>query len=196
MISVWLGVACLILGVALFLWWLISWLFFRRVSRLLNRRIHLKYLRTNFDAIGMSSPYIDFYFNAHNCLSAELRVTGEHKGNLYHYPVEFWRSAWEIESEKDGAITQDDDTEIRIRWVVPTSHIGPMAELAFKATGNPPTISFNFDDMAIELECKFLKLKSTVGWLNPSISNIDIELPNHPRFDRVRKGYNIIEGNE
>ena len=61
-----------------------------------------------------------------------------------------------------GVISPDADTEIRLRWIVPQGYSGPMAEFAFRATDDPPIQPLTFDDMSIELEGKFLKLRNTM----------------------------------
>ncbi len=83
-----------------------------------------------------------------------------------------------------------------MRWIVPQDYSGPMAEFAFRATDNPPIQHLTFDDMAIELEGKFLKLKNIVGWLPLSLRIIAVEVPNHHSFGIVRKEYERARGDE
>ncbi len=196
MIIPYLGIPILSIGLAMGLWALIGYLVFRRMRSLIAKRLHVKYLRANFDAIGMSSPYIDFYFNIHNCLPFKFKLTGNHKGELWNPRIEAWRSSWEIDTKYKDVILPDADTEIRLRWIVPQGYSGPMAEFAFRATDNPPIQHLTFDDMAIELESKFLKLKNVVGWLQLLLGIIEVEVPNHHRFSIVRKEYQRARGNE
>jgi len=196
MIIPYLGIPILFIGVGIGVWALIGYLVFRRTSNLIVKRLHVTYIKANFDAIGMSSPYIDFYFNIHNCLPLEFKMTGNHKGELWNPRIEAWRSNWEIDTRYQDIILPDADTEIRLRWIVPQGYSGPMAEFAFRATDNPPIQHLTFDDMAIELEGKFLKLKNVVGWLPLSLGIIEVEVPNHHKFDIVRKEWERARGDE
>ncbi len=144
----------------------------------------------------MTSPYVDFYINIHNCSSFEFKLTGNHKGELWNPRIEAWRSSWEIDTKYKDIISPDADTEIRLRWIVPQGYSGPMAEFAFRAIDSPPIQHLTFDDMAIELESKFLKLKNVVGWLPLSTGIVEVEIPNHTRFKIVRTEYERARGNE
>ena len=82
MIIPYLGLPILSIGLIIGAWALIGYLVFRRMGNLIVKRLHVKYLKTNFDAIDMSSPYVDFYFNIHNCSPFEFKLTGNHRGEL------------------------------------------------------------------------------------------------------------------
>ena len=196
MIKPYLGIPILSIGAAIGVWALIAYLIFRRMGNLIVKRLHVKYLKANFDAIGMSSPYVDFYFNIHNYSPFKYKLTGNHKGELLNPGIEAWRSSWGIEVKGQDVIPPNGDTEVRLRWIVPPGYSGPMAEFAFRATDSPPIQHLTFDDMAVELEGKFLKLKNTVGWLPLSTGSIEVEVPNHTRFKIVREEYRRARGDE
>ncbi len=196
MVIPYLGIPILSIGLAIGLWALIGYLVFRRMRSLIVKRLNMKYLRANFDAIGMSSPYVDFYFNIHNFSPFKFKLTGNHKGELWNPRVEAWRSSWEIDTKYKDIISPDADTEIRLRWIVPQGYSGPMAEFAFRATDSPPIQHLTFDDMTIELEGEFLKLKNVVGWLQLSLGIIEVEVPNHHSFSIVREEYQRARDNK
>ncbi len=184
-----LGIALIVIGCMCGIWWLIVWLAVKRVNKLINIRIHIEYSNTDFTSIGMSSPFVRFYFNIHSCLSYQLKLTGKKRGNLWNPNVEPWRSNWEVDTQYQDKILPDEDSEIRILWEVPPHYnSGPMAEFAFRAidTGIQP---LSFDDMELELECTFLKLKSSIGWLTLTLGIVDIEVSEHNVFERVRNAY-------
>ena len=110
--------------------------------------------------------------------------------------VEAWRSSWEVDTKYQNTILPDSSAEIRLRWIVPPGYSGLMAEFAFRATDNPPIQSLTFDDMGVELEGEFLGLKHIVGYLTLLVGIIDVEIPNHHRFDMVRREYNRARGKE
>ncbi|MBA7696900.1 hypothetical protein ES703_105554 [subsurface metagenome] len=196
MIIPYLGIPILSIGLATGLWALIGYLVFRRMRSLIDKRLNMKFLRANFDAISMSSPYVDFYFNAHNYSPFKFKLTGHHKGELWNPRIEAWRSSWEVDTKYKDIILPEADTEIRLRWIVPQGYSGPMAEFAFRATDNPPIQHLTFDDMTIELEGEFLKLKNVVGWLQLSLGIIEVEVPDHHRFSIVREEYERARGNK
>ena len=92
MIIPYLGIPILSIGLIMGVWALIGYLVFRKMSNLVVKRLHMEYLKANFDAIGMSSPYVDFYFNIHNCSPFEFKLTGRHRGELWNPKIEAWRS--------------------------------------------------------------------------------------------------------
>ena len=61
-----IGFPTLILGLVCVLWALIAWLKLKNLGKLLNTRIHSKFLKADFE-VGGVSPYIDFHFAIHNC---------------------------------------------------------------------------------------------------------------------------------
>lgn len=187
MIIPYLGLPLLIIGVFGGIWALIGHITFRRMNNLVNKRIHTKSVKANFDAIGMSSPYVDFYFTIHSCLPHQLRLNGSVRGELWNPYVEAWRSSWQVDTEYQDTILPDIDTEIRVRWNVPQGHHSPMTEFAFRAEDTPPIQNLTFEDMYVELEARFLRLKSVVGWLQLSQEIQHVEVPNHPVFDTIRK---------
>lgn len=159
------------------------------MSTLIGKRIHTKFIKANFDAIGMSSPYVDFYFNIHSCLPYQLRLTGGTKGDLWNPSIETWQSTWAIDTTYQSVILPDTDMEIRVRWDVPQGHHSPMTELAFRAIDKPPIQNLTFEDMRVELESRFLMLKNNVGWLQLSPAPIEIEVPDHPTFESTRRAW-------
>ncbi len=196
MIFPYIGIYIFSMGLIMGLWALTSYLAFRKMSSLIVKRLHVKYLRANFDAIGMSSPYVDFYFNIHNYSRFIFELTGNHKGELWNPMVEAWRSNWDVDTAYRDTILPDADTEIRLRWIVPQGYSGPMAEFAFRATDNPPIQDLTFDDMAVELGGKFLKLKHVVGQLPLSLGIVKVDVPNHHRFSTVREEYSRARGDK
>lgn len=184
-----IGIPVLIVGIMVGLWTLWGWLHFKRLGQLIVKRVHTKFLKADLQAIGMSSPYIDFYFNVHSCLSGQIMLTGQKKGELWNPCIEAWRSNWEIDINYQSIIKSDIDTELRIRWIVPQGHHSPMTEFAFRAEDNPPEQHLTFEDMNIELKARFLCLESKVGWLQLSQGIIPISVPDHPIFNSVRKEY-------
>lgn len=190
------GITMLGIGLLIGVWVLIAYLTFKRMGNLIGKRLQIKYLKTNFDAIGMSSPYVDFYFNIHNYSKFGFKLTGSHKGELWHSGIEAWRSNWDIDTGFQNVIPPDTDAEIRLRWVAPQGYSGPMAGFAFRALDKPPVQHLTFDDMAIELEGKYLKLKNVVGWLSLSTGVTEVAVPNHTRFRTVRKEYQRARGDE
>lgn len=189
MIIPYLGIPLLSIGVVVGVWALSGHMAFRRMTNLIDKRIHTKFIKANFDAIGMSSPYVDFYFNIHSCLSYQFKLTGSGRGELWNPYIEAWRSNWEVDTEYQDVVLPDTDTEIRVRWNVPQGHHSPMTEFAFRARDKPPIQNLTFEDMHIELEARFLRLKNIVGWLQLSQETEHVEVPNHPVFDTIRKEY-------
>ena len=184
-----IGIPVLVLGVLIGLWTLWGHLYFRRLAQLVTTRVRVEFLKADFQAIGMSSPYLDFYFNIHSCLSSRILVTGQRKGELWNPCVEAWRSNWEIDTNYQSIIKPDSDNELRIRWIVPQGHHSPMTEFAFRAEDKPPEQSLTFEDMNIELKARFLGFEGKIGWLQLSQGIVPLSVPDHPVFDNVRKEY-------
>jgi hypothetical protein len=167
----------------------VSYLYLGRLKGKLIQGITISFVEANFDAIGMSSPYIDFYFNIHNDLSDTLIPTMQKCGDLWNPHIEAWRSTWEIYLLGDvNVIKSNTNTGLRVRWVVPQGHHSPMSEFAFRAVDNPPEQYLTFEDMGIELKARFWGLERQIGWLRfPGVTVVSI--PNHIAFETVRKQY-------
>jgi hypothetical protein len=188
-----IGGIMVFLGILGGLWILVAYLYLRRLPGLLVKRVHTSFIEAKFDAIGMSSPYIDFYFNIHNYLSTSLIPTGQRRGELWNPRIEAWRSSWDANVHANvHVIKPDTNTLLRVRWVVPQGHHSPMSEFAFRAIDNPPEQCLTFEDMGIELKAKFLGLERRIGWLQlPGVT--DVPIPDHITFETVRKEYNRQE---
>jgi hypothetical protein len=185
-----IGIGMLSLAALAGLWTLAGYLYLKKLTKLINKTVYASFIEANFDAIGMSSPYVDFYFNIHNHLLISLIPTGQRRGELWNPLIEAWRSSWEANLRGDVPIIKPDaNTVLRVRWVVPQGHHSPMSEFAFRATDNPPEQQLTFEDMSIELKARFLGLERKIGWLQlAGVTNVLI--PNHIAFEAVRKEYN------
>lgn len=177
------------LGILVGLWTLVGCLRFRMLTQLIRSRMHVTFLRADFKAIGMSSPYVDFYFNIHSCLSSCIMITGEKKGDLWNPCIEAWRSSWEIDTVYQNIIQPDTDIEVKIRWNVPQGHNSPMSEFAFRANDKPPVQRLSFEDIEIELKARFLRLEREIGWLQLSHGIVEVSVPDNPVFNTVRCEY-------
>lgn len=177
------------LGVLVGMWTLAGWLRFRMLKTLIRSRIHVTFLRADFTAIGMSSPYVDFYFNIHSCLSGYIMVTGYKKGDLWNPCIEAWRSSWEVDTDYQSMIKPDTDIEFKIRWNVPQGHHSPMSEFAFRASDKPAEQHLTFEDMKIELRARFMRLEREIGWLQLSEGVVRVPVPDHHVFETVRQEY-------
>jgi len=188
-ITRYIGISALVLGLLVGLWTLSGYLYFKRLAQLTTKRVHSEFLKADFQAIGMSSPYIDFYFNILSCLSSPILLTGQKKGELWNPCIEAWRSNWEIDTNYHSIIKPNTDTELRIRWVVPQGHHSPMTEFAFRAKDKLPEQHLTFEDMNIELKAQFLRFENNIGWLQLSQGIVPVSVPDHPIFDTVRREY-------
>ena len=168
------------------MWLLVGYTVLKRLERLVARRIHVRFKEAIFDAIGMSSPYIDFLFTIHSCLSKPVLLSGKRGGDLWNPGVEAWHSEWIVEG---GPLDSDDDSEIRIRWYVAQGLHSPMTELAYRATDNPPEKDLAFEDMQIGLKAKVFWIERDVGWLRLSEQGhvVTVTVPDHPAFDSIRQ---------
>ena len=182
------SITMLILGILGGLWTLCGYLYFKRLTQLKVEKVHIKFLRADFQAIGQSSPYVDFYFNVHSCLSSHIILTGQKRGRLSN-SNQIWESVWEINTDYRGIIKADTDTEFRIRWFVSQGNDSPMTEFAFAAIQNPPEQCLSFRDMYIELNARFLGLVSNIGWLQLPQEIVSVPVPNHIAFVIVRRNY-------
>ncbi len=187
MIFPWVGIPILVLGVATGIWVLVAWMQLKRIGKFLEKRIHIKFLRANFNAIGMSSPYVDFYLSVHSCLSNKLIFTGRGRGELWNPAIEAWRSNWSLDTQYQDTIEPDKDVEKRVRWIVPQGHHSPMSEFAFRARDNPPIQRLTFEDMYLEVKAHVFRLEQNVGWLQLSQAPVEVTVPDHPTFERVRR---------
>ncbi len=155
----------------------------------MNKRIHAKYSRSDFQAIGMAVPCIDFYFNVHSCQSKEIILTAGKQGELQSVLLDVWRDNWLVDTEYQEVISPNADTEIRVRYYPSQAHHGLMSELAFSAKDNPPIHEFTFEDMYLEAKARILKFERSVGWLQLSQSPVVIDVPDHETFRRIRRTY-------
>lgn len=187
MIFPWFGIPLLILGIITGAWVLYAWIQLKRLGKLIDKRVHVQFLRANFDAIGMSSPYVDFHFSVHSCLSTRFILTGKGRGDLWNPAIEAWRSNWSLDTQCQNIIEPDVDTEIRIRWSVPQGHHSPMSEFAFRANDKPPVTSLTFEHMYLEAKAHVLRLEQNIGWLQLSRTPIEVTVPDHPTFERTRR---------
>lgn len=170
-------------------WVVYGWWTFRQLRKLIGKRVHATFLKADFKAIGMSSPYIDFYFNLRNYLPYRLRLTNQRKGELWNPCIEAWYSNWLIDTQYQATIMPDTDTEIRVRWPVSQGYQSPMAEFDFRAKDNPPEQRLTFEDMSIEVKARILRIENNIGWLQLAQGIIPISVPDHPVFDAVRREY-------
>jgi hypothetical protein len=170
-------------------WAVYGWWTLRQLRKLIGERVHVTFLKADFKAIGMSSPYIDFYFNLRNCLPYRLMLTNQKKGELYNPYIEPWYSNWLVDTQYQDIVMPDTDTEIRIRWPVSQGYNSPMTEFAFRAKDNPPEQRLAFEGMSIELKARILKFEGNIGWLQLPQGIILISVPDHPVFDAVRREY-------
>ena len=70
-----------------------------------------------------------------------------------------------------------------------------MAEFAFRAVDT--RIQYlAFDDMSLEIKTKFLGIGGITGWLRLLAGVVEVKVPHHIVFDRVRKEYNRARGSE
>ena len=177
------------LGALVGLWTLAGFLYFRKLARLIESRTDVRFMKADFTAIGMSSPYVDFYFEVHSYLSSCIMVTGEKKGDLWNPAIEAWKSSWEVDTKYQSVIKPDTDNEFRIRWYVPQGHHSPMSEFAFRASDEPAEQDLTFEDMKIELKASFMWLEREIGWLALSEGVVRVPIPNHHVFETVRREY-------
>lgn len=184
-----IGLPVLVLGLIIGGWAIYGWWTFRQLRKLIGKRAHVTFLKADFKAIGMSSPYIDFYFNLRNCLPYRLMLTNQRKGELWNPCIEAWYSNWLIDTQYQDTIMPDTDTEIRVRWPVSQGYQSPMAEFAFRAKDNPPEQHLTFEDMSIEVKARILRIENNIGWLQLAQGIIPISVPDHPVFDAVRREY-------
>lgn len=184
-----IGWTLLGLGILVGLWTLVGWAYLRRLTRLIRSKIHVTFLKADFQAIGMSSPYIDFYFNIHSYLSNYIMVTGSKKGDLWNPGIEAWKASWGIDTNYQNIIQPNTDNEFKIRWNVPQGHHSPMSGFAFRANDKPPEQRLTFEDMSIELKAKFIRFESNIGWLQLSQGIVPIPVPDHSVFNTVRCEY-------
>jgi hypothetical protein len=182
-----LGIPMLALGVAMGIWVLIAYVQFKRLGKLMGKRINVQFLKANFDAIGMSSPYVDFYLGVRSYLSSKLFFTGRGRGDLWNPASEAYPSRWSLDTQYQDIIEPDKDVEIRVRWIVPQGHHSPMSEFAFRARDNPPIQCLTFEDMYLEVKAHFLGLEQNVGWLQLPQASVEVTVPDHPTFERVRR---------
>ena len=160
----------------------------------MNARVHCRLIKTDFQAIGMASPCIDFYFNVHSCLSTKITLSGGKRGELNSVGLEVWRDNWLVDTKYREVINPDVDTEIKVSYYVSQAHHSLMSELAFSAKDNPPIHEFTFEDMYLEVKARTLKFERNVGWLQLSQSPVEIIVPDHPTFKRTRQVYKHDKG--
>lgn len=185
-----IGWPFLVLGQFGVLWVLCSWLYLRNLAKQVDKKAHTKFLKANFDAIGMSTPYIDFYFEIHSCLSNNLILTGTKRGNIWNPYVEPWKAVWNIDVAYQDIIKPNSDTKIKIRWFVPQGHHNsPMADLAFTADNKTPVQELSFEDIFFEVKTRFLWIESKIGWVQLPKGITTIPVPNHPIFNTIRQIY-------
>jgi hypothetical protein len=183
------GIPLLALGVLAGLWTLWGFLHFKNFAKLITEKVSVGFKEANFDAIGMSTPYIDFYFNVHSCLSDSITLTGDIKGELWNPCVEAWKAQWETSATDQSVIKPKQDTKIKIRWFVPQGHHNsPMVELAFRAVDKPPEQMLTFEDMLLGVKAKFLGIGSNVVWMQLP-GRTTVAVPNHFIFKNIRQGY-------
>ena len=181
-----LGIPLLILGMMALIWLGVSFAALKQLERLVPRRIHVHFKEAIFDAVGMSSPYIDFLFVIHSCLSTWLFLSGKHRGDLWNPGVEAWHSDWIVDG---GPFDSDEDSEIRIRWHVEQGLRSPMTEFAYRAKDSPPEKDLAFEDMQVGLKAKVLWIERDIGWLRISEKGhvVTVKVPDHSVFDSVRQ---------
>ncbi len=187
-------------GGAFLLWLLIVYISARVIRNSYPKRLQINYVKADFASIGETSPSILLYLNIRNRFPYQFRITGRNIGDLRN-PAErisrgIWRSMWELDKQYQDIISPNADTMIRILWYVPPSyHGGPMAEFAFRAVDT--RIQYlAFDDMSLEIHTKFLGIGGITGWLRLLAGVVEVEVPHHIVFDRVRKEYNRARGRE
>jgi hypothetical protein len=183
-----LGIPMAAAGFLFLLWWLIGYISCKFLKKRLSKRLIVNFKKADFQSIGMSSPYVDFYFNIHSCISRSLALTGQKSGELWNPCIEPWHADWLIDTKYNNLLKPDFDNEIRIRWFVPLGNRGPMAEFAFSAVDSPPEQMLTFEDMKLALKGRVFALESDVGWLQLS-NTVNVKVPDHPVFDRVRRDY-------
>ncbi len=188
------------MGGAFLLWLLIVYIFARVMRNSYPKKLQINYVRADFASIGETSPSIFLYLIIHNRFPYQFRITGRNSGDLRN-PADriskgIWRSTWELDKQYRDIISSNTDTTIRILWYVPPSYYGgPMAELAFRAA-DTRTQHLTFDDMFLEIETKFMGIGEITGWLRLLGGDVEVNVPHHMVFDRVRKEYNRARGDE
>ena len=194
------GIIISSIGGAILVWVLVVYLFARIMRNFYPKRLKINYVNADFSSIGETSPSILLYLDIHNCSPYRFRITGRNAGDLRN-PAErvsrgIWRSTWELDKQYQDTISPNADTRIRILWYVPPSyHGGPMAEFAFRAA-DTRIQHLTFEDMSLEIETKFMGIGGITGWLRLLTEVVEVNVPHHIVFDRVRKEYNRARGNE
>lgn len=182
------GIPVAIIGFVLLVWAAYAYLVLKRLGKLTSKRVHIGFKEARFDAIGMSSPCVDFYFTLHSCLPNGLRLSGQHKGDLWNPRIERWQADWLVDTQYADTIKPDKDIDIRVRWHVRQGFNSPMTELAFRANDNPPEQHLTFEDMSIEVKANILWFEKSIGWLHLPGETI-LTVPDHHVFGHVRRNY-------
>ncbi len=187
-------------GGVFLLWLLIVYIFARVMRNSYPKKLQINYVEADFESIGETSPSILLYLNINNRFPYRFRITGRNSGDLRN-PAErisrgIWRSTWELDKQYQDIVSPNADTIIRILWYVPPSyHGGPMAEFAFRDT-DTKIQPLTFDDMSLEIETKFMGIGGITGWLRLLAGVVEVNVPHHIVFNRVRKEYNRARGDE
>ena len=182
-----IGWPLLVIGVLTLVWVTRVWMAFRRLRSLVGKRVRVMFQHANFDAIGGSSPYIDFYLTVHSYMPQEVSLTGNIQGDLWNPSVEAWHSSWSASLPNEDVIAPDADTTLRVRWYVPQ---GPMNEFAFRALDNPPEQALSFEDMSVEAQASIYRFEQSVGYFSLWPDDIStVQVPDHIAFSAVRTAY-------
>ena len=182
-----LGWPLLGIGGLTLVWVARVWMAFRRLRSLVGKRLRVMFQGANFDAIGGSSPYIDFYLTVHSYMSREVSLTGKIHGDLWNPYIEAWHGSWSASLLNEDVIVPEADTTLRIRWYVPQ---GTMNEFAFRALDNPPEQAVTFEDMSVEAQASIDRFEQSVGYFSLWPGDVStIQVPDHIAFRAVRTAY-------
>jgi hypothetical protein len=107
------------------------------------------FARENFDAIGLSAPYVSFFFNVENRTNLTIFFAGNEGGAILFVDVP-WRDSWELIVEPGHLLTgipAGEVAEIEIQQRVPPDLMGTFAGYRGK-----PDMPLDFSYLRIPVE--------------------------------------------